>query len=480
MSNKSQFHGLRRLGYCSGIITESLQYNMFYTYYLLFLTDIIKLPPVLASTISLISVLWDAFTDPIIGYYADKGKGKKKSFMAKALFPMLIAFSAAFIPIESSSNTLKFIFYAAITMIFWLAYTFYTIPYYAVVAEITKDYDERTSIRGESSLINVLAIAGGNIIPAVLPALFAGLGFSTKNSWALTAFSVALISFIFGAITVFSLRKVKFIQKTNNSFGSTNSFTDIFKSFGQIIKLKPFATFMIFIVFFLMSSSMLQANIAFMIKDCIGVSYDKYVPIFIIGLVLTMAAVIPIVTKLSEKYDRRSVCIAFFTTAAIGLFSTKIIGLRTIPMLVSQPIFMGIAAGAFWTVFYSMAYDLTEVDEYTSGLRRESIITALPQFFQKFGAAIGMWLSGLALQLSGYDSALSAEGAKQSIKTIKQIENISTIYPAILLVISIIGLILYPVSKERFNALSEALENKKNGLPYTDEGFSKLLNRKNK
>lgn len=478
MANKSQFRGLKRLGYCSGIITESLQYNMFYTYYLLFLTDIVKLPPALASTISLISVLWDAFTDPIIGYYADRGKGKKKTFMAKSLFPMLIAFSAAFIPLGSMPNTFKFIFYTAMTMIFWLAYTFYTIPYYAVVAEITTDYDERTSIRGESSLINVLAIAGGNIIPAVLPGLFVGLGLSIKMGWTLTALFVAVVSFVFGAITAFSLRKVKFIQKSNGSYGNTNSFVDIFKSFGQIIKLKPFLTFMVFIVFFLMSSSMLQTNIAFMIKDCIGVNYDKYVPIFIVGLVLTMAIIIPIVTKLSEKYDRRSTCIAFFSVAAIGLFATKIVGLHSVPMLVSQPIFMGIAAGAFWTVFYSMAYDLTEVDEYTSGLRRESIITALPQFFQKFGSAIGMWVAGLVLQFAGYNAALSAEGLKQSAKTIHQIENISTLYPAILLVISIIGLILYPVSKKRFNALSEALEKRRNGLPYTEDDFAEVLKRK--
>ncbi len=75
-------------------------------------------------------------------------------------------------------------------------------------------------------------------------------------------------------------------------------------------------------------------------------------------------------------------------------------------MLVTQPVFMGIAAGAFWTLFYSMAYDLVEIDEFCNGVRRESSITAFPQFIQKFGAAIGMWLAGVVLQISGYYATL--------------------------------------------------------------------------
>ncbi|MDC7239593.1 MAG: MFS transporter, partial [Spirochaetales bacterium] len=66
----------QKLGYASGIVSESVLYNMFYTYFIIFLTDVAFLNPALAGTISLISVLWDGVTDPLIGHYADRKEGR--------------------------------------------------------------------------------------------------------------------------------------------------------------------------------------------------------------------------------------------------------------------------------------------------------------------------------------------------------------------------------------------------------------------
>ena len=173
--------GKRKLGYCSGVITESLLYNMFCTYYLVFLTDIIHMKPILAGTVSFISICWDAITDPIIGAYADQNGADKRKYMAKALFPLVLLFIAAFFNIGTDNSVIQFIYYTAIAMLFWLAYTIYTIPYYAIVAEITQDYDERTEIRSTSSLINTAAIFLGNALPAVVPSLFAGVVISGKH-----------------------------------------------------------------------------------------------------------------------------------------------------------------------------------------------------------------------------------------------------------------------------------------------------------
>lgn len=469
------FKGVRKLGYCSGILTESLLYNMFYTYYMVFLTDTVGFEnKILASTIALISVLWDAVTDPIIGYYADKASSDKRKYMLRAIFPMAICFVAAFVPLGGMKEIGKFVFYIAMTMLFWLFYTVYTIPYYAVVAEITEDYDERTSIRGLSSLLNTIAIAGGNIIPSILPLALVGIVGSAAMGWFTTAIIVSVIAIIFGLLAVLSLRNVKLLKADGKKIAEERRGAgDIFKTYAEIIKLKPFIAFVVFIFFFLAGSSMLQANIVYMIKDCIGVDYDKYVAVFIVGLVVTMAAVIPIVTKVAEKTDRRFTCIVFFSIAFAGLLVSKIYGLRrgSIPMLVTQPVFMGIAGGAFWTVFYSMAYDLVEIDEFVTGKRRESVITSFPQFVQKFGAAIGMWTIGWVLQLTNYDKDL----AVQKANTVNGIENLSTLFPALLLGISIIGLIFYPVTKERFQKLTVQLEKKRNGEEYNTEGFEKLL-----
>lgn len=74
-------------------------------------------------------------------------------------------------------------------------------------------------------------------------------------------------------------------------------------------------------------------------------------------------------------------------------------------------------AGTFWTLFYSMGYDLVELDEFKTGERREAIITALPQLVQKFGSAFGILMTGQLLSAYGYDSSKDVAG-KESLITV--------------------------------------------------------------
>lgn len=468
MDKKYTLGRRRTIGYAAGIITESLIYNMYFTYYLVFLTTVAKLNPALAGTVSLISVILDAVADPVIGYISDKPKSDKRRFMARAVFPLAIAIVAAFIELPGATEIVKFVYYAAVTIVFWLCYTTYTIPYYAIVAEITQDYDERTRIRGTSSLINTGAICLGNILPAVLPGAFVGLGLSLSLGWLSTVAIIALMSLLFGLIAVRSLRHARLYRAPvpENRF-------DFFKTMLTILRLRPFKTFTVFIFFYLIASSMIQANIIFMIVNCVGLTQD-FMAVVVGVLVVIMLIFIPLTTWIAEKRDRRTACLIMFSLMFAGLVTVKLIGISSIVMLIFEAVTMAIGTAAFWTVFYSISYDLVEVDEITNGVRREGAITAIPQFIQKFGAAIGMWLAGIFLAFSGF----SPDAPVQSAATVNGIENIGTIIPAAFLLVSIAGLFIYPVTKPRFEKLLAALEKKRAGEAYTTEGFEKLVSKK--
>ena len=163
----------RTLGYASGIVSESVLYNMFYTYFLIFLTDVAGIVPAIAGTISMISIIVDGITDPIIGHMADKKGRDKRRLMKSAVIPMAILFVFAFTKYEMPP-WLSLIYFVAVAVMFWVAYTFYTIPYYALCAELTSDYDERTKIRGTSSFINAFAIFIGSAAPVILVGVFEG------------------------------------------------------------------------------------------------------------------------------------------------------------------------------------------------------------------------------------------------------------------------------------------------------------------
>lgn len=490
MTASSKLTGRKKLGYCLGIFTESLCYNMFYTYYLTFLNEIVGIKPSYSSIIIFISIAWDAITDPIIGNYTDKPGVDKNRIMKISIIPLAITFVVAWTSIGAgfNSQTAKILLYTLISMCIWIFYTMYSIPYYAIVAEITEDYDERTAIRSLSSLLNAVCVGLGNILPALVPTVAVLLGKRYQsNSYAVIAALISVLAVILGFVCCKSLNGV-YVPKALGEGDAKPKLSVIstFRSFGSILRLKPTKWFLMFVFFYLAMSSMIQSNLTYMVIDCIGMEYDTGIAIVIISLVISMAVTVPIVEKLAKKTDRRTACLVFLSGVVVLEVLTKILGLDfTVGsfkiMCVVSPIILGIANGTFWTLFYSMGYDLVELDEFKTGERKESTITALPQLIQKFGSAFGILMAGQLLSFYGYDSSTDVAG-KESLftqvsdpKIINGMENISTIIPAVILVLSIIALFVFPLTRKRFDALMVQLEKKRKGEEYTTEGFEKLV-----
>ena len=480
----------KKLGYAFGIFTESLVYNMFYTYYLTFLIEMVGIRPSYASIIIFISIAWDAVTDPIIGNYTDRPGVDKRKMMKVSILPLAVVFIVAWTSIGAgiSSQLIKVLVYTVISMLIWIFYTMYSIPYYAVVAELTEDYDERTAIRSLSSFLNAAAVGLGNILPALVPTIAILVSEKyQKNSYAVVAAIISILAVILGFICCKSLEGI-YTPKPLPADGIVEKMTikKTFKSFGHILRLRPTKWFLIFVFCFLAGSSMIQANLTYMVIDCIGMEYDTGIVFVIISLVISMAVVVPIVEKVAEKTDRRTATIIFLSIAVAGEIIIKLIGLDVQigsfkPMCVIAPAVLGIGSGTFWTLFYSMGYDLVELNEFKTGRRKESTITALPQFVQKFGSAFGILMAGQLLALYGYDSSNDVAGNEAlftkvtDAKIVNGMENISTVIPAVLIIIAVVCISLYPMTRKRVALLNDALSKKRNGEEYSTEGLERLL-----
>jgi GPH family glycoside/pentoside/hexuronide:cation symporter len=456
---------------------------MYYTYFLTFLVQIVHVKPHLAGIVIFISIGWDAITDPIIGNLSDRPGADKRKLLLKSILPLAICFVAAWSPVGpklfGDSQTLNMIFYTVISMLIWLFYTLYTIPYYAVIAELTEDYDERTAIRGTSSLINAFCIGLGNALPALV-----GVGVITYIH---VAGGLSILAVLTGFICAAALKGVyqARMPKPNEPKEKGLGIKSTLKSFGEILRLKPVKYFLLFVFFFLAGNSMLQSNLSYMVVDCIGVDYNEGIIIVIGVLVVTMAVTVPVVTKVSEKTDRRTACLIFISISAAGMLLCKLIGLEAAVgnfrvMLVVMPLLLGVGLSTFWTVFYSMAYDIVELDEFVNGKRRESAITGIPQFVQKFGSATGILLQGVILSAYGYDTtaesgADAATFVRPAESVVNGMENVSTLIPAVIIGVALVFLILYPMTRKTYNALMEQLKKKRSGEAAGTEGLEKLL-----
>jgi glycoside/pentoside/hexuronide:cation symporter, GPH family len=454
----------RKIGYASGIVSESVLYNMFYTYFLIFLTDVVHINPALAGTISMVSIIWDGITDPLVGHMTDKNNVDKRKVMRASIIPMVVFFVFAFTSFNINAS-FKVIYYLLAAVLFWIAYTTYTIPYYAICAQITDDYDERTNIRGISSFINAFAIFIGAAAPVVLVEAFTGLNLSVETGWMLSAVVVAIIAVAFGIIAYNSTKNLKLIKSQEKSEQG------VFKTYLEIIKIKPFKYLLLFVVFFMIQNALGQANLMYLITHRLLVDADAYMPIALGAIVVGMILFVPLTTKISTLKDRRYAVILLLSISTLGMFAFFFIGITTVVSLVVMLLFYAMGLAVFWTTFYSFTYDIAELDEMKNNRRRVGAITSLPQFLQKFGAALGMQILGLMLYFFGYDASKPA----QSLATAMGIEYIITVICPIVMGLSIVFMILYPVTKEKYQKLQVALVAKRNGEAYKTDGLEKLL-----
>ena len=464
MKRNESLTPLRKLGYESGIGAESIVYNMFYVYFMIFLTTIAGINPALAGTISLISVLVDAFTDPLIGWICDRpGVDMKKYMLVGGIFTGIFL-GLTFIVVPGS-QAVKFIYYTVVSSLMWVFYTAFCIPYYACCARMTDNYDELTKIRGISSTMNAFFIYAGAALPSVFVGVYTGL-FSDNTCWTVAAFSIGALSIVFGLINYFSIKNVKFIESP-----ASEDSDGLIKTYVDLLKLKPMKWFIPWVFFILFGTAIATSNIEYVIIYTAGLPSSVITETSAMTVICFLVGS-PILTAAATKWDRKSAVIVGYVLCLIGLIGCKIMGVDSLLDIFILQGVTGIASVAFWCFFYDFSYDLIELDEYKNHKNRAGSITSFPQLIQKIGNAVGLQAIGIALSMIGFDAAKEV----QSTSTLLGIETISTIVVAVCLFISLICIIKYPVNKIIYAKLQAANERRRNGeVDFCDPDVDKII-----
>jgi len=126
---------------------------------MVFYNQVLGVSAVLCGTAFLIASMVDAVSDPLIGTLSDNVHtrwGRRHPFMFAAAFPFALCFYLMYQPPSGLEEYQLFLWFTA-TMVGWrLAKTFYLIPHDALGAELTDDYNERTSIFGWNYIVGML------------------------------------------------------------------------------------------------------------------------------------------------------------------------------------------------------------------------------------------------------------------------------------------------------------------------------------
>jgi len=407
-----------------------------------FLTDEVQLSAALAGTALLIGKIWDAVIDPFIGYFSDHTRsrwGRRRPYILFFTIPFAIAFVLMFRNPGIEAQNGKF-WWTLLTYIFFCTvYSFTNIPYNALLPEISQDYNERTNISGYKQAFAVIGTILGAGAAMPIMALFASKTAGFIGMSAIFGFLAAL-SLMF---TFFSVREPEHIEKPKGE--------NLLKSLGDVFTNKPYL---------LLLTAWFSNSTAVAVMEAMLVYYYKYVfqaesavTLAMITLLVVTIATIPFWVWLAKRLSKKATYIIgmSLTLLAVVVFAFTADALGQVGALAIM-IVAGFGFSSHYVLPWAMAPDTIEFGYAKTGIRREGVYYSIWTFVIALGGALAGFLVGQSLDLFGYIPNIA-----QSATSILGIRLLIGPLPALLILISNLALIFYPLDKKRYEEVQATI-----------------------
>lgn len=457
-----------KLGYGAGGLGAQMVYNNFILWAMIFFTDYVKFGPAFASGIIAIGTLWDAVTDPTIGYLSDKTdpkKGRRRIFIKLFAIPLGIISCLIFTNLGLSETANK-VYFVIIVLAFYTLQTLVEVPYSALGAEITQDYDERASIGATRNLFYVISMLISNVMLPLVILVNTYLG-NINLSWSLTGafYGVLIIISLFVAYKFtagYELMEVGEIHKFS------------FKTmFVEPLKNRTFRYVTGLFAFSIVGLSAAATTSVYYFMKVLNFTENE-LGVFLVGLTCVGFISVPLADFISKKYSKKASWVINMSTWAVAMIIFPLFLFKTNPSLVNIMIFtflMGIGFNVIFQIVWSMIPDCVEVDEFKTGRRREGMYYGVISFIQKLFSAIAIVIVGVVLENIGYSAEL--EVIPQQVSD--GISNLFGLSVAIPVVIAIIIGAFNPMTRAKHAELLRVLKLKKEGKEYSTDEIKELL-----
>ncbi|MBM3248209.1 MAG: MFS transporter [Candidatus Omnitrophica bacterium] len=383
--------------------------------------------PALVGLVGALPRIIDAVSDPITGYFSDNLRtrwGRRRPLIFFGAITGGICYALMYQLHKGHSESFYIWYFGIFQALYFIGFTCFSIPWIALGYEMTPDYHERTRLQGASNVVGqlpwliapwcwaimhnrawfpdivyggrVLAIIIGTVIIAcgIMPAIFNKEHFHTlpkpdvKGPW-----NVMKNFFAGGLITLKCKPFVKLCLFTLLIFGG----------------FMCASAFTIYVVFFYVFGNSPILDQAYARGGFLLGIYGTF------SAICTMGAIY-LTTVLSRKLGKRN---TFFITIPLSIIGYALKWLGYNPqhpylLLLAAP-FIAFGLGSLFTLVSSMVADVCDLDELTTDTRREGMFGAIYWWMVKIGVAASSFISGILLNVSGFNVALGLSQTPQTL-----------------------------------------------------------------
>lgn len=458
-----------KIGYGFGDMASSMFWKIFSYYLPFFYSNIFGLSLVDAGVLVLITRIWDAVSDPMMGVIADRTHTRWGKYRPYLLWiaPLFSVAGVLLFTTPDFDYAGKLI-WAYVTYIFMMTvYTAINVPYGAMLGVITEDSNEKTVF----SSFRMFFAYGGSFIALAswepLCNMFRSLGIGLQNSWMYAMVVIAVACFVLFILT-FMLTRERLQTVSTVSVG-----TDL----RSLLHNRPWWILIVAALCFNLFNTVRGATVAYYFADVIGFNQHLmlgswsilfYAGLFLsIGEVSNMAGValtVPIAGRLGKKTTFIGVNAALVVLSVLFFFiPVSPIGFWL--MLVFQ-VMISILTGIMSPLVWSMYADVSDYAELKFNTASTGLIFSSSSMAQKFGGAIGgaavLWL----LAAFGYMVRTDAQMTAQAVLTQPEsalacLRWLMSFIPAGVALLSMLVCRFYPLTTERIAEINGELKLKR-------------------
>ena len=452
-----------KIGYGFGDMSSSMFWKIFSYYLPFFYSNIFGLSLADAGVLMLVTRIWDAVSDPMMGVIADRTHtrwGKYRPYLLWVAAPFAIAGILLFTTPDMGA-TGKLIWAYATYILMMTVDTAINVPYGALLGVMTDDSNTKTIF----SSYRMFFAYGGSFIALgawePLCSWFRSMDCSTSGSWQYAMIVIASFCFL-GFLLCFSMTREHVKSAPAKSIG---------KDVKSLVRNSPWWILNGAALLSNFFNTVRGATAAYFFKDYISANAYLDFGIFNIvlyaGLFLMVGEVcnmigVALAVPLSLKFGKKStyvlslVCLVVFS---VLFFFVPNNGFGWWLMMIFQ-VLISICTGIVSPLIWSMYADVADYAEQKDGTSSTGLIFSSGSMAQKFGGAFAGWAVMALLACFGYNTA---ENAVQTPEALNGLRYLMSFIPAAIAAVSILVLLIYPLNKARMMAINTELKERRSG-----------------
>ena len=423
---------------------------------------------ILWGIIQFVPRVFDAVTDPIMGFISDNTRskwGRRRQYVFIGALIMGLAYIAMWQLDRADGVTYNFIYFLSWSLVFYLGLTIFSVPYVAMGYEISEDFHERTQIMAISQFIGQWAwvIAPWFWVILYDPAWFpdgADQGVKELSIW------VAIPCTFFALIPALFIRSQSTLDRTDfvpiSAKRVVSSVKEIFTSAFEAFRIKQFrqiagATFLIFNSFNVIAAYTFLIIVHYLFNS--DPASAGYWPALhgSVGALVTTFIVIPLVAQMSKRMGKKR---AFIVSQLISIIGYVLFWFLFVPgkphlFLYALP-FHSFGIGSLFTIMMSMTADVCDLDELQTGKRREGVLGAVYWWMVKLGFGVAALVGGFILSIVGFDAENVTESAVTGMRLFYTFLPIAGVLGAIWIIKN------YDITEEKADQIKAQLAEQRN------------------